>query len=124
MRRDWARSEDLAHQISEPERDRQAVAVFSSVEVDSLSGNLALRTMVHEGWHRHQFDMLSANTIERWNNVANNVNQRFGPLEWTQPGYTARGAWNFEMNTPYGSLTNAWFAIMGAAEKSTQPGSQ
>jgi hypothetical protein len=85
---------------------------------NSLSGNLTLRTMVHEGWHVYQMDMIGVETFTRLSNMAAPIS----PLEWTQPGMTARGAWNFEMNTPYGSLTDAWFSFTGAAERSTQPG--
>jgi hypothetical protein len=77
----------------------------------ALKGNLALRTLVHEGWHVRQMGLMSQAAFEQVRPYLSD------PTEWTQPGSTARGAWNVEMDAPAGSFPRAVAAFQWFLER-------
>jgi RHS repeat-associated protein len=84
----------------------------------SLKGNLLMRTMIHEGWHVRQMSMISDGAFRLG---SNSFPYQARPLEWTQPGYTALGAWNFEMVAPSGSFSRSLASLGLFFESTTVP---
>jgi hypothetical protein len=99
---------------------QSALATLRYHVSSALRGNTTLRTMVHEGWHVRQMAALGEPWFEE---LAEVRPYETNPLEWTQPGSTLTGAWNFEMNTPIGNWTKSptWLAAPTNASTEAEP---